>query len=347
MRTHVDLYSGIGGFSLACEWAGVETIAFAEVDPYASRVLKRHWPGVRNYGDVRGFPRLSAWLLTAGVPCQPASVAGKRKGAADDRWLWPETLAVVENGSYEWLLFENPTGILSLNDGLEFERICAALESKGYEVQPLVIPACGIGALHRRNRAWIVAHSISEQLRSAGLGSVNGTQGGVEREERQQRIRADIGERGSNVAHAKRGGRGESAGTVTSARQSFRASLGEEGALESGSGGEAMAHADNARPQRRIGGELRECPGEFAAWQSGASVPNATRERIDRSGNGGARWRPEFTNGDWWSVEPDVGRLADGVSDRVGKLRCLGNAIVPQVAYQIIKRMIEAETHRG
>lgn len=157
MRTHVDLFTGIGGFSLACEWAGVETIAFSEVDSYASRVLQRHWPGIRNYGDVRSFPSLSAWLLTAGVPCQPASVAGKRKGAEDDRWLWPETLAVVENGSYEWLLFENPTGILSLNDGLEFERICVALEGQGYEVQPLVIPDCAVGLPTMERHLWLAA----------------------------------------------------------------------------------------------------------------------------------------------------------------------------------------------
>lgn len=168
-RTHVDLFSGIGGFSLACEWAGVETIAFSEIDPYANRILQRHWPSVKNYGDVRGFPGLSAWLLTAGVPCQPSSQAGKQRGASDDRWLWPQTLAVVENGSYEWLLFENPTGILSLNDGLEFERICSALEGQGYEVQPLIVPACAVGAFHKRDRIWIVAHTSSR-----------GQQGGIE-----------------------------------------------------------------------------------------------------------------------------------------------------------------------
>lgn len=80
MRTHVDLFSGVGGFSLACQWAGVETIAFAETDSYASRVLQRHWPGVRNYGDVREVPAFeSVWLVTGGVPCQPASSAGKRQ----------------------------------------------------------------------------------------------------------------------------------------------------------------------------------------------------------------------------------------------------------------------------
>lgn len=165
MRTHVDLFSGIGGFSLAAQWAGVETIAFAEIDSYASRVLERHFRGVRNYGDVRNVPAIpDAWLLTGGVPCQPASVAGKRKGAEDDRWLWPEALAAVERIRPAWVLFENPTGILSLNDGVEFERICAALEGQGYEVQPIVIPACAVGTFQHRERLWICAHTERQGL---------------------------------------------------------------------------------------------------------------------------------------------------------------------------------------
>jgi DNA-cytosine methyltransferase len=158
-RTHVDLFSGIGGFSLAASWCGVETIAFAEIDSYASKILKRHWPEIRNYGDVRDVSAIpDVWLVTGGVPCQPASVAGKRRGAEDDRWLWPQALAAVERIRPAWVLFENPTGILSLNDGVEFERICAALEGQGYEVGPLVIPACGVGAKQRRDRVWIVAY---------------------------------------------------------------------------------------------------------------------------------------------------------------------------------------------
>lgn len=165
LRTHVDLFSGIGGFALACRWAGVETIAFAEIDGYASRVLQRHWPNVRNYGDVRDVPAMrSVWLVSGGVPCQPASVAGKRRGAADDRWLWPQALAVVERIRPAWVLFENPSGILSLNDGLEFERICAALEGQGYEVQSLIIPACAAGTFQHRERLWICAYAECKGL---------------------------------------------------------------------------------------------------------------------------------------------------------------------------------------
>lgn len=273
MRTHVDLFSGIGGFSLACQWAGVETIAFAEIDPYASRVLQRHWPQVRNYGEVRGFPSLSAWLLTAGVPCQPASVAGKRQGAADDRWLWPQTLAVVENGSYEWLLFENPTGILSLNDGLEFEGICAAVESKGYEVQPLVIPACAIGAPHRRDRVWIIAHRNQDRRAMQNIPV--------------QQWRQDDA-----------GNQSDGNGTTATNRAEFR-------------------WHEAQTPDSPAGGS--QLPGQARGFGCGAI-------------------------GNEWLSEPDICRVVDGLSaEMVAAIGALGNAIVPQVAYQLIKRMIEAE----
>lgn len=339
-RTHVDLYSGVGGFSLACQWAGVETIAFSEIDSYASRVLQRHWPNVRNYGDVRNFPRLSAWLLTAGVPCQPASVAGKRQGAADDRWLWPETLAVVENGSYEWLLFENVPGILSLNDGLEFECICAALEGQGYEVQPLIVPACGVGALHRRNRVWIVAHAIGQQLRGAGSGSITGTTGGVEGEERQQRIWADARERGADVFDAASTGSHAATLNRVHSEEESRRSWHAESERRSSS----MANPNGRRREQCNASERR-----ISESQPRCDVQNPEPTRLEGAERGElaqsreGRLDTDVAGSTWWSVEPDVGRLADGVSDRVGKLRCLGNAIVPQVAYQLIKRMIEAE----
>ena len=291
MRTHVDLFSGIGGFALAARWAGVETIAFAEIDPYASRVLQRHWPNVRNYGDVRNVPELSAWLVTGGVPCQPASVAGKRRGAADDRWLWPEALAVVENGSYEWVLFENPTGILSLNSGVEFERICAALESKDYEVQPLVIPACAVGAPHRRNRVWIVAHSVNGRFRQ------------LLQPER-------LVERGE-TSHVRRNGEIRS-----------------------------LAHAE--RPCR-INEKAEADAGSTGGQGGNGFVSCGANSFADANGESTGRTSVSWCECNQWAIEPEVGRVANGIPKRVDRLRGLGNAIVPQVAYQLIKRMIEAE----
>lgn len=168
-RTAIDMFSGVGGFTFACQWAGVETIAFVETDNYASQILNARFAGIPNLGSVKDYAALRAferspWLLTAGVPCQPASVAGKRLGAEDDRWLWPEALAAVECFRPTWSIFENPLDLLTLNNGVEFEHICLALESLHYEVQPFAIPACAVGANHRRQRLWLLAHANSDGM---------------------------------------------------------------------------------------------------------------------------------------------------------------------------------------
>ena len=158
MRTHVDLFSGIGGFALAARWAGVETIAFAEIDPYASRVIARHFPGRTNYGDVRNVPALDAWLITGSLPCQPFSSAsrGRKSGTADARWLWNEMLDVIQKCKPAWVLSEN----VAQFDGLALEQMVSDLESSGYEVAPpLEIPACGVGLDHRRARNWICGYA--------------------------------------------------------------------------------------------------------------------------------------------------------------------------------------------
>lgn len=333
MRTHVDLYTGIGGFSLACQWAGVETIAFSEVDSYANRVLQRHWPNVRNYGDVRNVPDLNAWLVTGGVPCQPASSAGKRQGAADDRWLWPEALAAIERIRPSWVLLENPTGILSLNGELEFEHICSALERQSYEVQPIIVPAAAVNAKHRRDRVWIAAYSECgggrKQLRteaasgplSQTLGKesaswfgsgrqdvTNTAQRGVE----EQRVSAK-----GRILLADVNGRGEVDGHATI-----------EG-LPNWAGGTMGQPFPVTEFERSDCGDDRNADRFEQETECELSAQERKSEGV---GNGHIR-----------EVERDFRGVAYGVSARVDRLRCLGNAIVPQVAYQIIKRMIEAE----
>ncbi len=157
---HVDLFSGIGGFTLAAHWAGFETVCFCEADDERRAFLQRRWPGIPIYDDINTFPAeryIGPAILTAGVPCQPVSLAGKRKGAADDRWLWPQALAAVSTIQPAWVLFENPPGI----EGMGLAGIVAALEAEGYEVGVVDIPACAVSAPHIRHRYWIVAHSDS------------------------------------------------------------------------------------------------------------------------------------------------------------------------------------------
>ena len=192
--THIDLFSGIGGFALAAWWAGFETVAFVEIEPYAQEIIKQNFGAVENtdagdaergqgerpaircskncegtndyigrrsaklFSDIRTFDGTAyrgATLLTGGFPCQPFSQAGKRRGAADDRALWSEMFRVIQEARPAWVLGENVAGIVTM----ELDRVLSDLEGEGYAVQPLVIPACAVDAKHRRDRVWIVGHT--------------------------------------------------------------------------------------------------------------------------------------------------------------------------------------------
>ena len=219
---HLDLFSGIGGFALAAQWAGFETVAFCETNPWCDEnALKRNWPDVPNLQDVtklcrRIFHNLDETgqeydgdyvecsrcsgrdydageladeaggidfgdcdcvgtdefldtygdidLITAGVPCQPASIIGKRKGAKDGRWLWPDTFRVIEELMPRWVICENPTGLLTLDGGDRFAEIIQRFQQAGYSVWWETIPASAVGGGHRRERVWIIAYTSSERL---------------------------------------------------------------------------------------------------------------------------------------------------------------------------------------
>lgn len=162
-RTHLDLFSGIGGFALAAQRAGWKTIGFAETDEYASKVLRKHWPDVPNHGDVRNVRNIRADLITGGFPCQPFSCVGKRSGKDDDRYLWPEMRRIISESRAAWVCGENVPEL----DGVALSDVLADMEAIGYEVQTLEIPACGVGAPHKRRRLWIVAHRKGDGLQDA------------------------------------------------------------------------------------------------------------------------------------------------------------------------------------
>ena len=155
-RTHIDLFSGIGGFALAANAAGFSTSVFCESDPYATRVLKRHWPTVPIIKDIRDFDGTrwrGADLLTGGWPCQPWSHAGVQRGHADDRSLWKEMFRVIDEARPRWVLGENVVGIINL----ALDEVLSDLESIGYSTGPVVIPAASLNAHHRRDRVFIIA----------------------------------------------------------------------------------------------------------------------------------------------------------------------------------------------
>jgi len=161
---HASLFSGIGGFDLAAEWNGWNNVFNCEWEEFPRKVLKHHFPNAKQYGDIKDFKatqyRGRIDVLSGGFPCQPFSVAGKRKGSEDERHLWPEMLRVVGECKPRWVVGENVRGLVNWSDGLVFETCCADLEALGYSVQSFIIPACAAGnAPHRRDRVWIVAHS--------------------------------------------------------------------------------------------------------------------------------------------------------------------------------------------
>lgn len=161
----LDLFSGIGGFSLGLERAGMETVAFCEIDDFCQKVLSKNFPNKKIFTDIKTLTKEQIDelgridVLCGGFPCQPFSNAGKKKGREDDRDLWPEMFRVIKEAKPTWIIGENVTGFISM----EFTRTKVDLESIGYRVQPFIIPACAIGAQHRRDRVWIVAYFNSDR----------------------------------------------------------------------------------------------------------------------------------------------------------------------------------------
>lgn len=318
----LDLFSGIGGFSLGLErTGGFETVAFCEIEEFPRKVLAKHWPEVPQYEDVRtlrGEQVGPVDIICGGYPCQPFSTAGKRRGEEDDRHLWPEFSRLVDELRPAWVIGENVAGHISMG----LDDVLSDLEGKGYACRPFVIPACAKGAHHRRDRTWVIAHS-SDILQSRKLdngrnqSAATGSQGCNELQERPangKRVWSEPGTSASMVAHAESQRRAEA--RQLGGRRSKRTT------------GASAAPEDVSNPQR-IG-----CIKVVTPEQSGAPRKGPTGEAGYRSGPG------------WWAgwlPEPDVGRVADGVPHRVDRLKSLGNAVVPQIPEMIGHAILQAE----
>lgn len=154
----LSLFSGIGGLDLAAEWAGFKTVAFCERDKFCQKVLAKHWPEVKIYDDVRtldGSELPAIDLLHGGIPCQPFSQLGAKRGAGDHRHLWPEMFRIVQKLRPTWIVGENVANFANM----ALHEVYADLESIGYEVQSFIIPACSVDAPHVRKRLWICANA--------------------------------------------------------------------------------------------------------------------------------------------------------------------------------------------
>jgi DNA (cytosine-5)-methyltransferase 1 len=169
---HLGLFEGIGGFSLAARWAGWETVAWCEIDKFCQKVLSYHFPKSQGHEDIKttdfSIYRGKINVITGGFPCQPYSTAGKRLGKEDERHLWPDMLRAIREVHPQWIVGENVFGLVNWNGGMVFEEVQADLEAEGYEVQPYVLPACGVNAPHRRDRVWFVASNADSIKRPEG-----------------------------------------------------------------------------------------------------------------------------------------------------------------------------------
>lgn len=168
----LDLFSGIGGISLAAHWAGIDTVAFCEIEPFCHKVLNKHWPGIPIFEDVTkltrevveneiGADRID--IVAGGFPCQPFSQAGEKRGREDERHLWPEMLRIIDELRPDWVVGENVENFARM----ELGNSLTDLERIGYRTQSFIIPASSIGAPHQRNRVFIIANSSSKRLEGA------------------------------------------------------------------------------------------------------------------------------------------------------------------------------------
>ena len=209
----LDLFSGLGGFSLGLERTGsFETIAFCDNDKYSKLVLQKQWKGVKIYNDVKEITKEKFIadgiqfpdIITGGFPCQPFSVAGKQAGTDDDRHLWPVMFRIIQEFTPRWVIGENVKGLTNIQDGVVFETVCSDLEGEGYEVRAFNIPAAGVGAPHRRERIWIVAHA-KRYNKTDEIGRSDETSRRIQEEHRQDDSSARLTSRTSSIRQTNNG----------------------------------------------------------------------------------------------------------------------------------------------
>ena len=344
--THASLFSGIGGFDLAASWMGWKNAFNCEIDEFCTKVLKYQFPNTIHYDDIKN-ETFTNWggqidILTGGFPCQPFSLAGKRKGAQDDRYLWPQMLRAIREIHPTWVVGENVGGIQSMvqqgststlesettlfgesyeiqetNQEYVIETVCKDLEREGYSVQPMLIPACAVGAPHRRDRIWFIAHCNSDRRR--------------DRKNEQKFVEKRKGKTNNSISSEN--------GIVADTECIRGRKIHNEVESEQSNGHGINCNGDeraiiNSKCNRRDEGELLD--GFAEKSQQG----KCREEQFSGADLSCGRWRN-------FPTEPPVCGRDDGLSYeldaitfpkwREKSIKAYGNAIVPQVAFEIFK----------
>lgn len=309
--THASLFSGIGGFDLAAEWSGFTNVFNCEWEEFPRKVLKHHFPKADQHGDIKQFNATQynerVDILSGGFPCQPFSVAGKRKGTEDERYLWKEMLRVIGECNPRWVVGENVRGLVNWSEGLVFETCCTDLENLGYSVQSFVVPACAVNAPHRRDRVWIVAHSDNFRTGSR-LGEIQVEDGEVP--ERNN----DAEFRNAGSCDAPDTDSAPTKHTIQTGRDVFTSSLREKRNAtdtdSAGRKGERINRQGKRKPIRRSSDTIQDRWEEFPTVAPICGGDDGLPKELD--GITFPKWRRESIKG-------------------------YGNAIVPQVAHRIFE----------
>jgi DNA (cytosine-5)-methyltransferase 1 len=328
---HISLFSGIGGFDLAADWMGWENVAHCEWNPFGRRVLNYYWPDADSHIDITktDFRKYANKIdiLSGGFPCQPYSQAGKRLGTADERHLWPEMLRAIREISPRWIVGENVRGLVNWSEGLVFEEVQTDLEAEGYEVQAFLLPASGVNAPHQRERIWFIAHAYGNTR--------GGANGGWEKEEK----------------HVFSGNTRFSEVWSTSNPHNTRT----DNPVRSNGNGAKESDKRKGQPFN-----------EFGQVCGDDANPHSRRQPIEKHGEkeSGRLAKTVFPN-DWenFPTQSPICSGNDGVSNRLDRssiyegftkpitfpkwrnesIKAYGNAVVPQVVYQIFKAIQDYE----
>jgi DNA (cytosine-5)-methyltransferase 1 len=339
--THGSLFSGIGGFDLAAEWMGWENVFHCEWNDFGQKVLHHYWPKAISYHDITKtdftIHRGKIDILTGGFPCQPYSSAGKRKGKEDERHLWPSMLRAIREIQPRWVVGENVLGLVNWSGGLVFHEVQADLEAAGYEVWPYVLPAVSVNAPHRRDRVWFVAKNTKCN------GFVFGEPNQEGAEIREFRNACTGGSDGVYLSegptpHPHRNGLNQR--NVNDEEQPSQGGFNALGNADTGNEYGDVADTDNEGLERQTSQRIQTRQG------GGNAIQNAEFMRLCGK-NGRTGWQN-------FPTQSPIRSRNDGLSSRLDNItfskwrnesiKAAGNAIVPQVVYQIFKAIEQYET---
>ena len=344
MLRHVDLCSGIGGFALGFEWAGLSRpVMFCDIEPWSRKILAKHWPDVPIQEDVKVLANDARRLvpdcdiLTAGYPCQPFSAAGKRRGEEDPRHIFPHILAIVAQKRPAWCVFENVYGHLTLG----LDNVLHAMEGEGYACRTYIVSASGAGARHERKRLWVVGHTEDNGWQRRGEAA--GRKGQTHQLQQQPSFRGEPNGPSEDVADTNGEGlQGHTNANRQRLGQSRRQQITDQSfsrRKENVADTNSVSRRADKEPGQSEGSEWRQ-----PSSNSSGNVANARHQQPTQD-----CWATEPRMGDLadgipsrldgfdgWEREPvDIPRVATGIKDRASRLKGLGNAIVPQIAMQI------------